>query len=826
MTKRAITVTADSGQHKTYGDPDPTPFTYQVTSGELVGGDSFTGALARDPGEDAGTYAITQGTIAIDDGSSGDNYNLTYVGADFTIEKAALSVNAEAASKTYGDPDPAFTYNLTGFKNAEDATSAGVTGDPSMTRAAGETVAGSPYTITAAPGTLAADNYDFATGTTAQFYISAKSITGTFTAQSKTYDGTTVATITGATLEGVTGDDDVTIDYSSATANFASKNVGGSVTVHGTGFTLAGADADSYSLDLVFNSAADILAKDITVTADSGQHKTYGDPDPTPFTYQVTSGELVGGDSFNGALARDPGEDAGTYAITQGTLAINDGSGGDNYNLTYVGADFTIDPAGTIAPTITSLDPTGGTTAGGTSVTITGAHFTGVTTVTFGVDPATSFTFISDTQITAVAPAHAAGTVRVQVTTPGGSSIDSAESHYTYSTPLTLTRYEQTDHGLYYHGIWMTHLTSPASGGNFSYTDILGSYVTVRFNGTYLAWIAKTSRTHGYARVTLDDRPSVIVDLYSSATLFKQKVWETPVGLSNGDHTLKIECTHTGRPGAVDTNINVDAFDVIGTLSGSEGLTRYQQTSALMYAGAWSNFRIPRASFGSYWRSSAPGASVTIPFKGTRLDWIATKGTTLSKADVYVDGAFVTTVDLANPVVLYQQNVFTTGTLADGYHTVKIVRNAHDATGKFISLDAVDVLGTLASPVRFEQTDPHLLWTGNWTTGTSKSYSGGNFAYTNRSGSSVTVNFSGVMLTLIAKKSPPYGKVRITLDHGTPMLVNLYSSSTLYKQKVWSSGFLAPGDHTVRIEWTGLKSSSASAANINVDAFNVIGTLN
>src|SRR5213594_4914669 len=51
-----ITVAADA-KAKTYGDPDPA-LTYQITSGALVNGDSFTGSLTRAAGNTVGTYAL------------------------------------------------------------------------------------------------------------------------------------------------------------------------------------------------------------------------------------------------------------------------------------------------------------------------------------------------------------------------------------------------------------------------------------------------------------------------------------------------------------------------------------------------------------------------------------------------------------------------------------------------------------------------------------------------------------------------------------------------------------------------------------------------
>jgi hypothetical protein len=93
------------------------------------------------------------------------------------------------------------------------------------------------------------------------------------------------------------------------------------------------------------------------------------------------------------------------------------------------------------APTVTDVNPNGGLTAGGTEVVITGTAFTGVSAVTFGGTPATVYTFVSDTQITATAPARAAGTVQVQVTTAAGASLDTSADDYSYvaAPPTTAT---------------------------------------------------------------------------------------------------------------------------------------------------------------------------------------------------------------------------------------------------------------------------------------------------------------------------------------------------------------------------------------------------
>jgi uncharacterized protein (TIGR03437 family) len=70
---------------------------------------------------------------------------------------------------------------------------------------------------------------------------------------------------------------------------------------------------------------------------------------------------------------------------------------------------------------VTSISPTSGPAAGGTLVTILGSNFTGATSVTFAGKTA-KFTIVSDTEITATSPPHAAGTVSVVVHNPAGHS--------------------------------------------------------------------------------------------------------------------------------------------------------------------------------------------------------------------------------------------------------------------------------------------------------------------------------------------------------------------------------------------------------------------
>jgi hypothetical protein len=86
-------------------------------------------------------------------------------------------------------------------------------------------------------------------------------------------------------------------------------------------------------------------------------------------------------------------------------------------------------------PTVTSLVSNDGPTAGGNTVTITGTNMRSGATVRFAYRTSSTVTFVSPTQLKAVAPAGAAGSVNVTVTTPVGTSPTSPKDLYAYGPP-------------------------------------------------------------------------------------------------------------------------------------------------------------------------------------------------------------------------------------------------------------------------------------------------------------------------------------------------------------------------------------------------------
>ena len=200
---------------------------------------------------------------------------------------------------------------------------------------------------------------------------------------------------------------------------------------------------------------------DVTVTTPSGvsstssaDHVTYTTvSSPTINAITPATGSTAGGDvitvlgsgflgttsvSFGGVAAEDftvlsdsaltavaPMEASGTVDVSITTLTATTAVvTADEYTYTDLTAS---------APAVTGVSPATGATAGGQVVTITGTDFTGTSAVSFGGTAAASFTILSDTQISAVAPsAGSSGAVDVTVTTNNGTSTAVTADEFTY----------------------------------------------------------------------------------------------------------------------------------------------------------------------------------------------------------------------------------------------------------------------------------------------------------------------------------------------------------------------------------------------------------
>ena len=342
VNKVDITVTADAKQ-KRIGTDDPA-LTYTYT-GMLVGTDAFTGDLARESGEEVGTYDILQGTLALS-----DNYNITYNKATFEIlEKTPQNiVIADIDAKTYGDTSfaitvtPDTTANLSNF--TYDSSNKNVA---TIDESGNVTIVGAGETIISV---TEAGNEDYAkTTVTKKLTVNKKALEIKVDNVTITYGD---AINTNITYTGfVNGEDETVLAKDVEVSGYSAKpNVGEHDII------LSGAEAANYEISYV-NAKLTVNKKDVTVT----QLKVFDKvadttTDATINTSSLVIDSMILGDdvtiNFGNAVATFATAEVGTdIAVTITALELV-GTHAENYNLT----NTEITTTASIKETITASD--------------------------------------------------------------------------------------------------------------------------------------------------------------------------------------------------------------------------------------------------------------------------------------------------------------------------------------------------------------------------------------------------------------------------------------------------------------------------------------
>ncbi|HEY6821244.1 MAG TPA: hypothetical protein VI321_04435, partial [Burkholderiales bacterium] len=366
------------------------------------------------------------------------------------------------------------------------------------------------------------------------------------------------------------------------------------------------------------------------------------------------------------------------------------------------------------------------------------------------------------------------------------------------------------------------------SGGSAMQSDAAGATASITFTGDSIRWIGSRGRHMGIATVSVDGRTLRDVSLFGRPTDEAHTTVATFSDLGPGQHTLTI--TVTGRKDSqADGNlIVVDAFDIQpGTT-----ISHWQDTNPdLAYSAGWfkSDIALPWSGTGvsnlpelpvSAHETSAAGQTVTVPFRGTGIEWIGYRGPDAGIATVQIDGAAPAEVDLYSPTVRYQPVVFSAFGLADTDHTLKIQttgrRNAA-ASGSRVVVDAFDVT---TPGRRYEQYDPAITYVGAWTfDNTARVWTEGMTATSNQPGATATFRFIGTSVSWIGcEKGSAGGVANVYIDGTLVKQVKLNQSYPIegYQMPVFRADGLPNGPHALKIEVV-----NTDGSYVVVDAFDV-----
>jgi len=322
ISPKPIAVTAEA-KTKVEGTADPS-FTYLSTPA-LIGTDTFTGALSRNPGETAGDYQIKQGTLALS-----SNYTINYTAANLKIYarpvaqlSAGISVpqNATAPTITFtataGTAPFTFTYNINGGTSQ---TLKSATNTATLTAPTG-TVGTFVYTITNIADAYSNQAQNVATtvtvrplpvatltGTTAVCNFSTAPLI-TFTGSAGTAPYTFTYTINGGGTRTLT-----------TTANATTATVSAPTNATGT-FTYALVSvADTYASQLQTGTATVTVnaLPVVAISSNKGLSVSKGDAVVLTATggtqYSWTGAEIIGGQATAAVTIRP--KQSGTYKVT------------------------------------------------------------------------------------------------------------------------------------------------------------------------------------------------------------------------------------------------------------------------------------------------------------------------------------------------------------------------------------------------------------------------------------------------------------------------------------------------------------------------------
>ena len=241
--------------------------------------------------------------------------------------------------------------------------------------------AGTDLAVSLTSGELAgteSGNYilslDGAPGGTGTISTKELTLTGSFVADDKTYDGTATVTISSnnLVLNGVVGSDDVSL--TNVQASFAQPEAGTDLAVIITNGELTGTESGNYVLSLVGapGTTASISAKELTLTGSfAADNKTYdGTTTATISGNNLILDGVIGGDdvSLTNVQAAFAQPEAGTDIAVSLTSAELAGTESGNYILSLDGAPTTTaDIIQEYELTLVSSPAEGGTATGGGS---------------------------------------------------------------------------------------------------------------------------------------------------------------------------------------------------------------------------------------------------------------------------------------------------------------------------------------------------------------------------------------------------------------------------------------------------------------------------
>jgi hypothetical protein len=250
---------------------------------------------------------------------------------------------------------------------------------------------------------------------------------------------------------------------------------------------------------------------------------------------------------------------------------------------------------------------------------------------------------------------------------------------------------------------WGTGSDPGDFGGGEHYSNAYSGSFVVHFSGTDFQWIGRMGPNFGIASVFMDGQSVGTVDAYNPTLLYQRVLYSTS-GLPDGVHVFQAKIgdypNPAMNPASSDWYQVMDGFTTSGTPLSLPMIS--PQDGSVTKTGTWTFG--PNILSGAYcWSNdrSTPG-SLTLPFNGSGVEVYGHPEGEDGMMDVYIDGAYVTTVDEFNPLydsILSDSNddslLYVATGLPAGDHTIQLVvaqTNNPNSLDFFTQIDGFIVL--------------------------------------------------------------------------------------------------------------------------------------
>lgn len=218
----------------------------------------------------------------------------------------------------------------------------------------------------------------------------------------------------------------------------------------------------------------------------------------------------------------------------------------------------------------------------------------------------------------------------------------------------------------------------------------------------------------------------------------------------------------------------------------------------ITYSGTWTEDHNEANYLSNAMGTTEFGATATMTFEGTAVQWFGQRMSEFGVAMVYIDGEMVETVYTFGPDS-YGNLLFERTNLTPGTHTIQIVHSL-----KYIDIDYLTyAMAETIDPIEPElqivdAADSSLVYTGTWHDDNNSDFEGGFARYTAQSGATVSLTFQGTTIQWYGQNDTNFGTAKVYIDDELIETVNLNGQMAAQKLLFEKTG-LESGSHTIKI---------------------------